>query len=811
MSLKAWDCETTIATKFKRKGTPFEGVNWCVTHAFAGPDQLHPTEHRFGLQRPGPGWFKPVLEGCTLLAGFNIKFDLLHALQDSENLAAWMKWVADGGQVWDCQLAEYLLEGMDQSAHMLSLEEVALKYGGTVKEDAVKALWNAGVDTHEIEPGLLTRYLCGDGTNADLGDVRNTMLICRKQLALARERGQLKSILLNMGSLLCTVEMERNGMFVDRNRGLQIAEQLAQELVDLNAALQEFIPADFPIQFNWTNRYHLSPLIFGGKIKYERRSYELKDGTRTWEPANDDVRYAYAQKDEEHYILEDGSTCSLEEFEEERRGCEADGEPFFDLRVKFVSGKRAGEYKTKKVKVDDYTKPKSRMDDCYYEFPGYTKPDKKWESTPPGLYKVGSDVIEELGARDIPFLKLLSKVTAMTKDLGTYYIVWDEKGQAWKGMLSLVGDGWIIHHKINHTSTVTARFSSSDPNLQNIPKGNKSKVKTIFVSRFGHWVTDDFGTLQWVPTGKIIQSDFSALEVYVQAILTKCEQLIADLRAGLDMHCKRLAVKEGISYDECYALCKGDKYDKAWDYKRTGAKVFSFQRAYGAGAAKIAASTGMPIEDVQSLIEAEELEYPEISDYFNKRTEEIKKHRKSSGSAVPHPTVPGVFCHLGKSHVRTPDGKVYTYIESPSPEYLVKKGVYSSFSPTEIKNYEVQGEGGEWAKAAMWLAVREFYRMKCWGGRGLLVNQVHDAVYADADDSVKLEVAATLHACMEAASDFMEWYFDWPVPVPVPSDTTWGKSMLEEYSIPGCKELAATIRKDLRSRYMGGYTPSFIN
>jgi hypothetical protein len=32
---------------------------------------------------PGPGWLKPVLAGCKLLAGFNIKFDLLHALQDA--------------------------------------------------------------------------------------------------------------------------------------------------------------------------------------------------------------------------------------------------------------------------------------------------------------------------------------------------------------------------------------------------------------------------------------------------------------------------------------------------------------------------------------------------------------------------------------------------------------------------------------------------------------------------------------------------------------------------------------------------------
>jgi hypothetical protein len=62
---------------------------------------------------------------------------------------------------------------------------------------------------------------------------------------------------------------------------------------------------------------------------------------------------------------------------------------------------------------------------------------------------------------------------------------------------------------------------------------------------------------------------------------------------------------------------------------------------------------------------------------------------------------------------------------------------------------------------------------------------------------------------MEGASDLMEWYFDWPLQLPVPSDTTWGASMMDEDHIPGVKERAAVIRKDLRERYMDGYTPSF--
>jgi hypothetical protein len=169
------------------------------------------------------------------------------------------------------------------------------------------------------------------------------------------------------------------------------------------------------------------------------------------------------------------------------------------------------------------------------------------------------------------------------------------------------------------------------------------------------------------------------------------------------------------------------------------------------------------------------------------------------------------MCHLGVGYYRTPDGKLYSYNEQPAPEYLVKRGITASFMPTEIRNYVVQGTGGEWAKAAMWLSVRAFYARRNFDHKALLVNQVHDAVYADADDSVAIEAASLLHACMEGASDFMEWWFKWSIPVPVPSDTTWGKSMMDEEKIPGIKEHAAKLRTELREKYMGGYVPSFIN
>ena len=110
----------------------------------------------------------------------------------------------------------------------------------------------------------------------------------------------------------------------------------------------------------------------------------------------------------------------------------------------------------------------------------------------------------------------------------------------------------------------------------------------------------------------------------------------------------------------------------------------------------------------------------------------------------------------------------------------------------------------------MWLSVRAFYERENFNGLALLVNQVHDAEYVDADESVAFEAAALLHACMEGASDLMEQWFKWPLPVPVPSDTSWGVSMADEDKIPGIKERAAVLRIELRKQYMGGYTPSYL-
>lgn len=743
------DLETGTRTLFKRKGSPFHPDNKIIAAGW----QLNggPIAHRYsrtglcdGLLAELLGTLKP-----KVLRGVNIKFDLLHLLyQKPLNYAAYQEWVCAGGLVWDAQIAEYLLDGMVPESHMLSMDELAPRYGGNTKVDEVKELWNAGMQTEDIDSELLIRYLVGgeDETGTEqLGDIGNTTLICDAQIARAQQVGQYRSILLNMGSLLGSIEMELNGVFADKAKGIELAEDLAVQVQAARAELEQYLPPDLPFEFNWGSVLHKSALIFGGTVMYPAKEYVHEDGSGTlcseFGPGHKPLTY-YPKEIEEPVLDEVGET------------------------VRYKSGKRAGEAKTRKVKVPDFERgPKTRNCDAPYVFPGYTTPNKEWESPRPGVYAVSSDVVEELGTRDIPFLKALSKLQALTKDLGTYFIVTDAKGES-KGMLTLVGDDGIIHHGINHCSTVTGRFSASSPNLQNTPKGNKSRVKEVFVSRF--------------PGGSIVQSDFSALEVYVQAWLTGAAALLADLRAGKDMHCARLAVKERMPYEEVYALCKGDKYSKEWDYKRTAAKMVSFQLAYGAGAAKIAASTGLPVAEVEAFIRAEDEANPEVGTYFDGVTEEIKRTRKPAGKVIPHPLAPSIMVSLGRGTSRTPDGKVYAYPESPSPEYLLKKRVFSTFSPTQVKNYSVQGTGAEVMKAAMWLAVRAFYATRNLAGKAHLILTVHDAQYVDAAPEATDRAFAVLHASMTQATALMRRLFQWNIPIDVPSDTVRGDSMAEE-------------------------------
>lgn len=764
MSVLTWDLETTTKKSQKRTANPFDKENWVVASGWKYDNGT--PQWKYWDKETHRGHREPVLpslEGVTLIIGFNIKFDLLWAWHEEE-LTEFFK---RGGQIYDGQYMEYLLNGMTQENQMLSMNEVVARYyEGGQKIDAVKELWAAGVSTEDINKDLLIDYLVGDGKEV-MGDIENTYQIFCHQLKAAKDMHPnfMQMFKHRMDGLLATTEMEYNGLYINREKAEVLREEVVSELDEATKVLEQYIPKLPPeLIFNWNSNTHKSALVFGGTVKYQKwTAHQDEDGNpiyakkkEAWplfqgtavDPAHTEIR-KHKLYGEMHVVL-DPDTKKIKLMQDVYKG-----------------GKKANEPKFKQMSVPDTTKPKGAKKDYYFTFKGYTKPKKKWQGEltdayDDPIYSTAGDVIEELASTGVPFCEALGKRTALNKDLGTYYWSEDKKGNK-KGMLTVVGEDGIIHHKLQHTSTVTGRMSSADPNMQNIPRGDKSKVKQMFQSRFG---TD----------GSMAEIDYSQLEVVIQGMLSQDPQLVKDLNDGVDFHCKRLAKKLGRDYQEIWEL-HHVHHDPDIGVQRTGSKEFSFQRAYGAGAPAIAVSTGMSVEEVKELIAAEEAMYPGVVKFDGRIESAIARSRIPTGSKL---YVDGVPFSQGEGHWDAPTGTRFIWREGITPEFMHDKGKFIGFSPTERKNYPPQGIGGEVVQTMLGKVFRFFMANDRFNKEVLLVNTVHDCVQLDGLTEKLKVVAKDVQKILEAVPTVYNKAFpNLNVNVPFPCETEVGYDLFD--------------------------------
>ena len=412
------DLETTITMRYKRKANMFIDDNRIVASGLKYKGRPPETYYDQPIRE---GW----LDGATIIVCHNASFDLLWMWKDPE-LRAFFK---RGGKVWCTQFAEYLLSG--QVRLYASLDEVSIRYGGHVKNDEIKEMWNAGIDTPDIPKDMIIDYL--------EGDVNNTEIVFLAQVAKARKLGMINTMKTHMEGLLCLIEMTHNGMYVDMRKALMQKRGLEEDLDIVLAKLKGFIPDDLPpeIVWNWGSKDHLSALFFGGKLKYKLHVH---------------------QKDENGVLLYTKATEQWPMLDKipVAPGDRKDG----DLYDTYLSGKKAGAIKYKNVAVQG--KPKMKYEEFLHPVCQMYKPDKKWETKKEGVYKTDADILM-LIENEVEAAKLMQTWRKIDKDLGTYYMRYDKKKDCDVGMLTLVMPDGIIHHKLNNVATITGRLSSSDP------------------------------------------------------------------------------------------------------------------------------------------------------------------------------------------------------------------------------------------------------------------------------------------------------------------------------------------------------------
>jgi DNA polymerase I-like protein with 3'-5' exonuclease and polymerase domains len=236
-----------------------------------------------------------------------------------------------------------------------------------------------------------------------------------------------------------------------------------------------------------------------------------------------------------------------------------------------------------------------------------------------------------------------------------------------------------------------------------------SNIKQHFVSRF--------------PGGKIVEMDYSQLEVIGLAVLSRDPQLKEDIRDGKDLHCVNTASLYETTYEKVKAAY--DAGDPEWTKKRKTTKPFSFQLQYGAGAKSMAEDNGVELKFAQKFIDNYYGRYPRVKEWQEENIEIVKSSFQPSGTRTKmgYPADYGYFT--------TGTGRTYQFTEYDAPDFMKERGIHTSFSPTQIKNYPVQGfSTGDVVPLAFGEVVRYIVGNNL-DQHLLCINTIHDSILFD--------------------------------------------------------------------------------
>lgn len=785
-----FDIEAENHTAYERKASQFCAENWVMAIGWQYNDGA--VMHRYYKTKDDvPKHIMPDLTKVDVVVGHNIKYDMLWVWQDP----AFQAFLKRGGECYCTQYAEYMLNGFAPEYHMNAMNDIATKYGGGSKLDAVKEMWEAGFLTSEIPRDLLLEYLVGSPNYNNpfgdiVGDVANTWRIFVGQLARIPQMHHnfMTMLRLRMDGLLATTEMEHNGIYCDKELGGELRGYVNDEVLGLRRELESYLPSNLPdeLKFNWGSPQQRSALIFGGTVSYNKWVQHRDEATgqllyyskkETWPlirkvPTN--PAYCVVLPSGLH-LLPIPQGVDLDALG--RQGMIENEGVHYLVQDATKGGKNKGALKTKQVKMDDLTKPNGKQTEHYFTFNGYCKPDKRWETQQTDAfgkpqYGTGEKIIKKLIEQDtVPFVKAFVKYNKALKDMETYYWKIDEKTDKVKGgMLTLVDDNGIIHHSLNHTSTKTGRLSSSKPNMQTMPRGGRTKDGGHKGSRVKQMLKS-----RWGEQGQVAEIDYSQLEVVNQGLLTGDPQLIADLNNKVDFHIKRLSHKLHRPYDELWTLHHTDGDSYIGD-ERTKAKVYSFQSQYGAGLPTIAYDTGMALDEVKALAAADAVMYPGVKAF----DQQLEYHIESvSQPTTEYLYLGGERMNLREAHWDCFTGTRYSWREQQTPDFIAAKGKVKGFSPTERKNYPMQGFGGEVIEVMLGKVFRYFLANDRFQGNVLLTNTVHDCMWLDGVVGWLEPVAKACATILEAVPQVFGSAYGVQIPVPFPVELEIGSDLYD--------------------------------
>ena len=301
-----------------------------------------------------------------------------------------------------------------------------------------------------------------------------------------------------------------------------------------------------------------------------------------------------------------------------------------------------------------------------------------------GAYTTNAETLESLIDAH-PVISQILQYREVQKLLTTYV----------EALLEHVKEDGKIHATFLQHGTTTGRFSSANPNLQNIPiKGDSGKeIRHGFVASPGH---------------VFIGSDYSQIELRVLAMLSGDARLIETFTQGEDIHARVAADMFGIPKEE------------VTNDMRRKAKVINFGILYGMGVSALQKNLGSTREEAATYYKNYFEAFPTIAGYIESTKVFAREH--------------------GYTETMFGRRRYFPGITSGAP-------FLRAFAERMAVNAPIQGTNADIVKIAIALIDSDLRKAHLID-KAHLILQVHDELVYEVAEEVKDDVEAIIRAAM---------------------------------------------------------------
>ncbi|MEM1317683.1 MAG: DNA polymerase I, partial [Pseudomonadota bacterium] len=322
------------------------------------------------------------------------------------------------------------------------------------------------------------------------------------------------------------------------------------------------------------------------------------------------------------------------------------------------------------------------------------------KKTKTGQWATGATLLEDLAAEGHELPRRIVDWRQLTKLKSTYTDALPTFINAETGR---------VHTSYAMASTTTGRFSSSEPNLQNIPVRTEAgrKIRTAFVAPKGT---------------KLVSADYSQIELRVLAHVADIPQLKQAFADGIDIHAMTASEMFNVPVEGMDPSV------------RRQAKAINFGIIYGISAFGLANNLGIERGEASDYIKMYFERFPGIRDYMD----ETKKFCREHGYVE---TIFGRRAH-------------YPEIRSSNPQMR-------AFNERAAINAPIQGSAADIIRRAM---ARMEAALEAEKLTAKMLLQVHDELIFEVPDD---EVEATIATVVKVMEDAPMPALDLSVPLQV--------------------------------------------